>query len=995
MATPQQIVFEHPPRLTGDPARDNAIVIDYLWKYFNASITNGGLLQTSSLSTALQDQFPTLHALGVLPGTGANLLPYFTGESEWALTAFTDDARQFVSKDSVADMVAFLGVSTLTIEEIQDMIGGGTFIQNGTGIAWTYDDGANTFTANVSITQYTDEMAQDAVGGMVDTTLVYVDGTPLLTRAALTGEVTAAQGSNATTVAASHSGSTHAAVQAAAEATAAAALAGHVAAADPHVVYLLADGTRGLSANWDAGSFEIRAQTFQSDVATGTAPIIVASTTKVANLNADLLDDQSGAFYLDSANFTGANWTDLTDGGDTTLHTHTNITGNAATVTVADAGADTTTWPLLAVNQTGSESPRTDAGLTYNASANALTTTTFIGALTGNVTGNVSGTADTVTNATQAAITSAANLATVGTITSGTWDGTDVAVTAGGTGRSTSTTAYGLIAAGTTATGAHQTLAAGATTEILVGGGASALPVWTTATGTGAPARAGSPTFTGTVNVAALTASSTVTLSGTAANIATGSNFISTGGTDAGLSFDGSNNATLSGDLAVNGGDLTTSQTTFNLLNATATTINFGSAATVMRIGAAGMRLGLGAASVDYIRTYLGGSFTSGGASTFTNLLQVDGALTAATGDTSHQSTVNIAPAGILTGGGGEVIAAIATLRLQEPIITLNGGDTATRASTLHIVGAPSEGVNNHAIYVAGGNTTVQDLSSDSTTDASSTTTGAIQTDGGIGLAKAIFVGTTLTTVGTAYIGDTTNADITLGLTINQGANDNQILALKSSDVAHGRTTLAETDTYGSFAKSGATAGGLTITGYSDTDATTGNSSLVLNGYTADTALDTTKSTAGLGAVVIAGAISDGGTSVTTAGANQNLLVIRSFATTRFILDADGDSHQDVGTAWTNFDHLDDADTLNALAYNVARDDDPIKRKFGSWMNDKRALLTKHKLVSFNDDEHPFVNMSKLAMLNTGAIRQLADDRDEIRVEILRLKEKLNQLEAR
>lgn len=73
--------------------------------------------------------------------------------------------------------------------------------------------------------------------------------------------------------------------------------------------------------------------------------------------------------------------------------------------------------------------------------------------------------------------------------------GTDVAVTDGGTGRSTSTTAYGLIAAGTTATGAHQTLAAGATTEILVGGGASALPVWTTASGSGAPVRATSPSL--------------------------------------------------------------------------------------------------------------------------------------------------------------------------------------------------------------------------------------------------------------------------------------------------------------------------------------------------------------------------------------------------------------------------------------------------------------------------------------------------------------------
>lgn len=73
--------------------------------------------------------------------------------------------------------------------------------------------------------------------------------------------------------------------------------------------------------------------------------------------------------------------------------------------------------------------------------------------------------------------------------------GADAAVTDGGTGRSTSTTAYGLIAAGTTATGAHQTLAAGATTEILVGGGASALPAWTTATGSGAPVRTTSPTL--------------------------------------------------------------------------------------------------------------------------------------------------------------------------------------------------------------------------------------------------------------------------------------------------------------------------------------------------------------------------------------------------------------------------------------------------------------------------------------------------------------------
>ena len=58
-----------------------------------------------------------------------------------------------------------------------------------------------------------------------------------------------------------------------------------------------ADGTVALSANWDAGAHEIRAETLEADVATGTAPLTIASTTKVANLNADKLDDLEGAAY--------------------------------------------------------------------------------------------------------------------------------------------------------------------------------------------------------------------------------------------------------------------------------------------------------------------------------------------------------------------------------------------------------------------------------------------------------------------------------------------------------------------------------------------------------------------------------------------------------------------------------------------------------------------------------------------------------------------------
>jgi hypothetical protein len=46
--------------------------------------------------------------------------------------------------------------------------------------------------------------------------------------------------------------------------------------------------------------------------------------------------------------------------------------------------------------------------------------------------------------------------------------------------------------------------------------------------------------------------------------------------------------STFAGDLAIQGDDLTTTQTTFNLLNVTTTTINFAGAATALNIGATG-----------------------------------------------------------------------------------------------------------------------------------------------------------------------------------------------------------------------------------------------------------------------------------------------------------------------------------------------------------------------------------------------------------------------
>jgi hypothetical protein len=59
---------------------------------------------------------------------------------------------------------------------------------------------------------------------------------------------------------------------------------------DDHTQYLLANATRALTADWDAGPFHIQAEHFISDIATGTAPYQCTSTTVNTNLNADMLD---------------------------------------------------------------------------------------------------------------------------------------------------------------------------------------------------------------------------------------------------------------------------------------------------------------------------------------------------------------------------------------------------------------------------------------------------------------------------------------------------------------------------------------------------------------------------------------------------------------------------------------------------------------------------------------------------------------------------------
>lgn len=75
----------------------------------------------------------------------------------------------------------------------------GQFTVNGKGII-TAAANVGIAIPSTAVTDFT-EAAQDAIGAMIDASLNYVDATPLLQRSALTGDVTAAAGSNALTIA--------------------------------------------------------------------------------------------------------------------------------------------------------------------------------------------------------------------------------------------------------------------------------------------------------------------------------------------------------------------------------------------------------------------------------------------------------------------------------------------------------------------------------------------------------------------------------------------------------------------------------------------------------------------------------------------------------------------------------------------------------------------------------------------------------------------------
>ena len=210
---------------------------------------------------------------------------------------------------------------------------------------------------------------------------------------------------------------------------------------------------------------------------------------------------------------------------------------------------------------------------------------------------------------------------------------------------------------------------------------------------------------------------------------------------------------------------------------------------------------------------------------------------------------------------------------------------------------------------------------------------------------------------------NTLNTLNTGGLTIDQGSLDTEIISLKSSDVAHGMTTLTETDTYTVIAKNDATDGGILLAGYTE-----GTVGLQVRGR--NTLEDTNSTTVAVAGVLLSSALKSG-TTVTTHGAGANLLGVQDGDALRFIVKQDGDVFNNGGsTAMTTFDDHDDVQLLEAVKSVYIPD---FRTHLGQWVEDHLEILEDGGVITkdANAIGGYWISQKGMTGLLIDAIRQL------------------------
>jgi hypothetical protein len=226
------------------------------------------------------------------------------------------------------------------------------------------------------------------------------------------------------------------------------------------------------------------------------------------------------------------------------------------------------------------------------------------------------------------------------------------------------------------------------------------------------------------------------------------------------------------------------------------------------------------------------------------------------------------------------------------------------------------------------------------------------------------------------YINETINDKMTIGLTINQGPEDNEIIALKSSDVNHGMSAKTETDTYGVMKKFDGVPGGLLIEGYGAT-----TRGLDLRGvHNTD---DATRGTGANAPILLVAQLRDG-TGAGDLAADKNLVVIANNATGCFIFDSDGSAHANV--EWTTYATHDDLALVVDMEQELLLHEDEAKTE-RRHMLEQIGIIGKDSWHMKNGKPRVMVNTTKLSMLHHGALIQVAERINSLETQLLALQE--------
>ena len=230
----------------------------------------------------------------------------------------------------------------------------------------------------------------------------------------------------------------------------------------------------------------------------------------------------------------------------------------------------------------------------------------------------------------------------------------------------------------------------------------------------------------------------------------------------------------------------------------------------------------------------------------------------------------------------------------------------------------------------------------------------------------------------TVFINETANANMTTGLTINQGAADDQILALKSSDVNHGLTSYAsvntEIDDFAVFSKmtAGTNGGGLRINAIAEDHS---SNSEVFQVWASGGQAATGQTVTGTGLIDFVAMEHNGSNARAAITADGNVFTVRAYMDdgggvgfhTRFLVDEDGDLFAD-GTL-SAYDTFEDAHLVRAL--DIARGSkDVIKNEWDNFLKYGEEKLVELGILGDTVENGGLVNVTGLQRLHNGAIWQ-------------------------